>query len=103
VKFLFGGLVGRLLSFAVLAVIGAGAWLEISRIEWCILALACGVVLAAEALNTAVEKLADRITTEKDEDIRLAKDVAAAAVLVTAIAAAAVGLLIFLPRLPWRI
>jgi diacylglycerol kinase len=80
------------------AVISAGAWLGISAVEWCIVTLACGIVIAAEALNTAVESLADRVTTEKDERIRMAKDVAAAGVLVTAIAALIVGLIIFLPR-----
>jgi diacylglycerol kinase len=91
----------HLLAFAL--VIAAGAWLGISAAEWCIVTLACGMVIAAEALNTAIEKLADRVTTEKDEQIRMAKDVAAAGVLVTAGAALIVGLIIFLPRLAGKL
>ena len=91
----------HLLAFAL--VIAAGAWLGISAAEWCIVTLACGMVIAAEALNTAIEKLADRVTTAKDEQIRMAKDVAAAGVLVTAGAALIVGLIIFLPRLAGKL
>lgn len=84
---------------AVCAVIGAGAWLVISSTEWCMVTLACGMVVSAEALNTAVEKLADRVSAQQDERIRLVKDVAAAGVLAAAGAALIVGLIIFLPRL----
>ncbi len=78
---------------------GAGVWLRISRAEACAVVLACGMVIGAEALNTALEQLADRITLEKDERIRVAKDLAAAAVLVTSIAALLVGLIVFVPPL----
>lgn len=84
---------------AALVVAALGAWLGISRMEWCMMVLACGMVFSAEALNSAIEKLADRITTEKDERIRVAKDVGAAGVLVASIAAAIIGLIVFLPRL----
>ena len=77
----------------------AGLWLRISALEWCLITLACGMVLAAEALNTAIETLADRITKEKDEHIRLAKDVGAAGVLIASIAASIIGMAVFLPRL----
>ena len=89
----------RIHLLAVAVVVAAGAWLGISATEWCMVTLACGMVIAAEALNTAVEHLADRVTTEKDERIRMAKDVAAAGVLVAASAALIIGLIIFLPRL----
>lgn len=89
----------RIHALAGLAVVALGAWLEITATEWCLVVLACGMVIAAEALNTAVEKLADRITTAKDEHIRLAKDVAAGGVLVAAITAAIVGLIVFAPKL----
>lgn len=84
---------------AVAIVYAAGGWLRISAIEWCVITLACGLVLAAEALNTAIEELADRITGEKDERIRRAKDLGAAGVLIAAIAAVIAGLLIMGPRL----
>jgi diacylglycerol kinase (ATP) len=61
--------------------------------------LSCGIVWAAELLNTAVELLADRVSKEREDAIRDVKDAAAGAVLAASIAAAAVGLIIFLPRL----
>lgn len=53
----------------------------------------------AEAFNTAVEKLADRVTREKDPLIATAKDVAAGAVLLMVLAAVVVGCIIFLPKI----
>lgn len=57
------------------------------------------MVLAAEGFNTAIEILADRICSCKDESIKLAKDVAAGAVLLAAFSSAVVGGLIFANRL----
>lgn len=82
---------------ATVSVICLGLFLGVSVIEWAVLALACGLVWAAEAINTAVEFLADRVAPEKHELVRRAKDTAAAGVLAASIAAAAAGLLIFLP------
>lgn len=76
-----------------------GWWLRIAAWEWCAVLLSSGMVWAAELLNTAVEVLADRVSTAREEPIRIAKDVAAAGVLVSAIAALAVGLVIFAPKL----
>jgi diacylglycerol kinase (ATP) len=59
---------------------------------------AIGIVWIAEAVNTAIEALADRITRENDDAIRRAKDVAAGAVLLAAITAAIIGLLILGPH-----
>lgn len=71
---------------------------NISSMEWVAIALSCGLVLGAEAINTAIEYLANYCTTEKNEQIRKVKDVAAGAVLLCALAALAVGLIIFLPK-----
>jgi diacylglycerol kinase len=57
------------------------------------------LVWAAEAFNTAIEKLTDHLFPEYHETARFAKDVAAGAVLVCAIAALVCGLIIFLPKL----
>jgi diacylglycerol kinase (ATP) len=84
---------------ATIAVVIAGLLLRISGGEWCLLALACGLVWVAEGLNTAVEVLANRISVERDEQIGLAKDLAAGAVLLAAIAAVTVGAFIFGPRI----
>jgi diacylglycerol kinase (ATP) len=82
---------------ATLAVVSAGFVLGISRSDWCVLVLACAAVWTAEALNTAFEYLADATTKEFDPLIGRAKDVAAGAVLITAIAAVIVGALVFTP------
>lgn len=83
---------------ATVAVGLAGYALGISRIEGCILVIACAAVWTAEALNTAVEHLADAITQEFHPIIGQAKDIAAGAVLIAAIAAVIVGLMILGPH-----
>lgn len=57
------------------------------------------LVLSAEAVNSAIEALADRVSPAYDEAIKRTKDLAAGAVLLLAIASAVVGLIIFLPKL----
>ena len=89
----------RIHAVATLLVAGLAVWLGIAAWEWCAVSLASGAVWAAELLNTAIERLADRVTLERDEFIRDVKDAAAGAVLVMSIAAACVGAVIFLPKL----
>ena len=72
---------------------------RITAFEWLVLILCIGMVLAAEAFNAAVERLADMHTTEHDERIKALKDMAAGAVLITSIAALAAGFVFFLRRL----
>ena len=72
------------------------AW--ISRMEWTAIVFAIGLVLSTEALNTAIERLSDVVQPGQDERIRRVKDLSAGAVLICAIAAAIVGLIIFLPK-----
>ncbi|CEF48977.1 unnamed protein product [uncultured bacterium] len=86
---------------ATLTVVVSGFSFGISRQEWMAVLLCMGLVWSAEALNTAIEWLCDKIEPNHDEQIRNIKDVAAAGVLLASIAAAIVGFLIFLPRL-WR-
>ena len=61
--------------------------------------LAIALVWITEALNTAIEQLGDAITTEREPRIGFAKDIAAGAVLVSAITAAAIGALTLAPYL----
>lgn len=68
---------------------------ELSRAEWATLLLTFGTVMGLEAVNTALENLADRVTRERDEHIRCCKDCAAGAVLVAAIFAVGVGAALF--------
>jgi diacylglycerol kinase (ATP) len=85
-------------AFTVAAV-GLAAALGISRLEWCAVVIVIGLVWAAEAFNTALEALADAAVPEQHPGIAVAKDAAAGAVLVCALAAAVVGGIVFAPRL----
>ncbi len=86
---------------ATAVVVVAGLVLGLSLAEWCWLVLAMTLVWMAEALNTALEFLADAVTQEFHPLILQAKDVAAAAVLIAAIGALLIGLLVFGPHL-WQ-
>lgn len=63
--------------------------------RWAVLILACSAVMALEAVNTGIEKLADKVTEENSHRIKLAKDCAAGGVLIAAVGAAAVGIALF--------
>ncbi len=84
---------------ATLAVVIAGKLLNVSRGEWLALVIAIGLVWTAEALNTAIEFLADEISLERRERLGLAKDAGAGGVLLASIAAAIIGLIVFVPHL----
>ncbi|UCC87220.1 MAG: diacylglycerol kinase family protein [Anaerolineales bacterium] len=88
------------LSVALVVVI-LGLGLRLSHIEWAIIALTIALVLVAEAFNTVAETAVDLATAEYHPLAKIAKDVAAGAVLLMAIAAVIVGLLILGPPL-WR-
>lgn len=85
------------LVLAVLAFI-LGCFFSLPATEWCLLALAMAMVFSAEAFNTAIELLTDLVSPEYHELAGKAKDVAAAAVLLSAMGAAAIGIILFLPR-----
>jgi len=115
------GLLGRLLSFKyafkgtayflktqpngrihlVLAVIVVvlGIITAISVTEWIMLIFAIGLVISMELLNTSIESLTDLLSPEIHPKAGLVKDLAAAAVLVSAIAAAIIGSIIFIPKI----
>ncbi len=85
---------------AATVIVMAGAFiLGLSRLEWCVIILAVAAVWAAEALNTALEYLADAASPEFHPLVKKAKDVAAGGVLVTALGSVVVGLLVFGPRI----
>lgn len=93
------GKIFRVHLFIAIAVIIAGIMLKIEKGEWLIIILTIGVVLSAEAFNTSLEKLSDHISPEYHSAIKKVKDKAAAAVLLASIAAAIIGLIIFIPYL----
>ena len=88
----------RIHVFAMACVVVCGFLLDISSMEWCVVALCCGGVLMAEAMNSGIEALADLVSPEFHPLVKKAKDVSAAGVLMMAIAAATAGLIIFLPK-----
>jgi diacylglycerol kinase (ATP) len=82
---------------ATVAVLLAALFFGISSADWCWIILAISIVWTAEALNTAFEFLADAASPEFHPLVRNAKDVAAGAVLITAIAAVVIGSIVFWP------
>jgi len=84
---------------ATAAAIIFGLVVRLSAGEWLWIVAAIAGVWLAEAFNTAIERLADVVSFERDPRLKVVKDVAAAGVLVSAIAAATIGLLIFYPHL----
>jgi diacylglycerol kinase len=72
--------------------------LHLSAAEWIIIILCIALVLSMELINSAIERLADKISPGHDPETGKIKDMAAAAVLITAIAAAIAGLIILIPK-----
>ena len=83
---------------ATAMVIAAGFFFHLSPPEWCWIVLAVSIVWTAEALNTAFEFLADAASPHFHPVVRDAKDVAAGAVLITALASSVIGAIIFWPH-----
>lgn len=84
---------------AIVLVTIAGFHFGITPTEWCIVVLCFGLVLAAEGFNTAIERLVDLVSLDFHPIAGDVKDVAAGAVLICAIAAAIVGMIVFIPYL----
>jgi diacylglycerol kinase len=84
---------------AAVGVVALGLWLKLAAGEWVAIVVAIGLVISAECVNTALERLADRVSREHDPLIKQAKDCGSAAVLVLAITAAVVGGIVFGPKL----
>lgn len=86
------------LSVSIVVIITA-LILKLNTIEFCLILFCIVMVIAAEAFNSALEYLADRVEPNKDPLIEKSKDLAAAAVLICSIGAAVLGLIIFLPKI----
>ncbi|MCH3882734.1 MULTISPECIES: diacylglycerol kinase family protein [Tenacibaculum] len=84
--------------FALIAII-AGFYFNISSIEWMIQLLVIGLVLVAEAVNTAVEKVADFIHPDYHKKIGFIKDIAAGAPAIAALVSLAIAAIIYLPKI----
>lgn len=90
---------GRFHALAAILVILVGVLLDASIDDWCWFIVCIAMVMAAETLNTSIERLSNRVSKEHHELIRDAKDLAAGAVLVVSIASAIIGLLRVWPLL----
>lgn len=82
-----------------LIVISTGIYFQIRPIEWSIILICIAGVLSAEIFNTAIEKMVDHLSPEKNKYAGEIKDLAAGAVLLFSIVTALVGIIIFLPYL----
>jgi diacylglycerol kinase len=89
----------RLHLLATIIVVAAGWTVHLRRWEWVAILLCIGMVWMAEALNTAIEFLADEVTLDRRERIGKAKDVAAGGVLITAMVSVVVAAMVFLNHL----
>jgi len=106
-KFAFQGLLSlvknehnaRIHLLAAILAIVLGIVMKISVTEWALLTIVIGLVFISELFNTAIEKLADFVHPEWNDQIKKVKDYAAAAVFISAVIALVAGGLIFIPRI----
>jgi diacylglycerol kinase len=93
----------RIHALFAAAAIAVGAWLRIPLVSWAILVLTIVLVIVLEGLNTAIEAVVDLASPQYSELAKIAKDVAAAMVLLAAMGAVIIGLLILGPPLCARL
>jgi undecaprenol kinase len=89
----------KLHCLIALGVIVAGFVFAIAAWEWVLIVLCIGLVISAECFNTAMERLADRVSQDVHPLIKQAKDCSSAAVLVLALTAAVIGGVVFVPKI----
>lgn len=85
----------RIHLIATFVVIIAAFWANVTVNGWIALIFAIGLVLVAEGINTAIEHLANSVSTAFHPEIKKAKDIAAGAVLIAATIAVAIGIIVF--------
>lgn len=90
-------IISQLIIGGIMCVLGF--YFKINNTEWMFQVLAIGMILTAESLNTAIEKLCDYLQPNFDKKIGCVKDIAAGAVTFAAIAAIIIGGIIYLPKL----
>lgn len=73
--------------------------LKVSVVEWIFIVLVASLVLILELLNTSLESIVDIVSPEIHDKAKIAKDVAAAAVLISSIVSIVIGAIIFLPKI----
>ncbi len=90
---------GRIQILLALATVAAGWWLKASALEWILLVVCIGMVLALEMVNSAIEKLCNLVHPTYHPAVKTIKDISAAAVLWAAACSAVIAAIIFLPKL----
>jgi diacylglycerol kinase len=86
-----------------IVILALSIWLRLSLTEWCLILFCIGAVLASEAFNSSIERVANFLTMESNNQIRDIKDMAAAGVLIMAIVAVLIGVVILLPKILFRL
>jgi diacylglycerol kinase len=85
--------------FLTISAIVLGIVLKLATAEWATLIIVTAMVWMTELFNTCIEKIMDFLSTDSHPQIKLIKDMAAAAVLIASIAALIVGAIIFIPKI----
>ena len=85
--------------FFTLLALTLGWLFQVSTTEWLAIIFSIGIVFTAELFNSSIENLADLITQSENKAVGRIKDLAAAAVLISAVTAFSIGLIIFAPKL----
>lgn len=85
----------RIHCIALVFVCLIGFYFQITKVEWIAVIICSGLVLALEAINTAIETVCDLYSKEINKKIKLIKDISAAGVLLASIGSAIVGGLVF--------
>lgn len=86
------------LFLSTISILG-GIFLKISYFEFLLIIFLVTVGLVIETINTGLEQTTDAIDKKIREDIKIAKDVAAAAMLIYSIGASVIALMIFIPKI----
>lgn len=79
--------------------LAVSAWLGLDQVEWLFIILCIAFVLGAELTNSALERIVDYVSPEFHEFAKASKDLAAGAVLLSAMGSAVIGLVIFVPKI----
>lgn len=90
---------GKIELGCALSVIALGYIFRVSKLEWCLITVCIGMVLALEMFNTAIEKMADIVQPEYSTPVKIVKDVAAGAVMLAAAGSLIIGLIVFVPKI----
>lgn len=89
----------KLHGLITLVVVNFGFYCQLGKTEWFMILGCITLVICLELLNSALERLCDRLVPETDPKIKYVKDVAAGAVVVACIFAVIIGLMVFLPHI----